>query len=381
MEDRKYQIHEDGNAATLTINTDQPVSWVDVIVAFYPFLRCHSGCFGDAATGKLVQLNRPSERQKINTNPPEPVANESSPSILSLPVDMFLRIFEHMAPPYELEANLCFADGYHRLLALPFPRTWKSMKIFHISKVFRKLAIHFYGEPCESSLPFNSRMDKLVITDIIPFHHLNQPRSQDPVAPLCKDCSKRLWIVRNGIHYYKLVMYSTNPDSAGNLHPTQCFPEFFELVRRLDFTALSKPCSLPKRVDERDWGRILYSLSRMFERIETISVRLPRYDNCCAKDEHGATPKELYKTRDMTFLWGFYQASLFPAVRSLGPIGYRFFPKLRHLGFVRMESVCSEVAYFDCDPEDVNTEHLRFDPGAGEWSVTFYFPRIESLDT
>ncbi|KAI0839472.1 hypothetical protein F5Y06DRAFT_303186 [Hypoxylon sp. FL0890] len=380
MEAQELEVHEEDNIVTLTINPENPPTWVRVGWTIKPFIQCRSKCFGHATTyhsGSLTQLS--GGLQSLDLAQSEHPANKPSTPLLSLPVDIFYKIFEAMAPPYELEANLCCEAGDPLLLILPSPRTWKSMKVFHISKIFRERAIHFYGQPSETSLPFNSRMDKLVITDMLPLSDVNKLLN----LKTQRDSARRdiyreqPQMVRNGVYCYNMTVHSPSPHVIVNPPTIQTCPEFFDLVKRVDFTTLSKPLSYYGRADDRIWGRVFHWLSGMFQKIDTISVSTPQFDNCCAKDEDGGAPERLFRSRDTWFLSGFQEAFFERVI--FGRIPERLFPALRWIEVVRLEPMCSAVAYLEGHPGDVDTDHFLFDTGEGGWG-SFYRSRIEGPD-
>ncbi|OTA96853.1 hypothetical protein M434DRAFT_27469 [Hypoxylon sp. CO27-5] len=367
MEDPNYQFHVEGNVVILTINNDQRVPWTDIVPALYPIIRCHSECLG--TTIRLGQSSRPPTQQVIDTNPFVAPASRPSRSLLSLPADIFLKIFDYMVPPYELEANMCFTRRIRRqLMILPSARTWKSMKVFHISKAFRERAIQLYGQPCESSVPFNSRMDKLVIADFIAFHRVNSLLRINPeFDPFWTDIN-RPWIVRNGVHCYK--MESCSPNSDGDL-PTPLPPKFLEFIKHVDIPVLSK--NYLGGIRTLEWNLFFYWLNGMLPKIEFVSISVQWYDNCCAKRTPGEIPDKLYRSRDIAFLWGLSNASMI-----LRPPGFRLFPNLRRLELVRTASMCSKAVHCGGYPGEINKGQFRFFEIATHDELEFsFFPSFE----
>ncbi|OTA58839.1 hypothetical protein K449DRAFT_448462, partial [Hypoxylon sp. EC38] len=364
MGDCNYQFHVEGNVVILTINNDQPVPWNEIVDALCPIIQCHSECLG--TTIRLSQPSQPPKQQVIDTDPSEAPASRPSRPLLSLPVDLFLKIFDYMVPPYELEANMCFKQRTRcRLMILPSPRTWKSMKVFHISKAFRERAIQLYGQPCKSSLPFNSRMDKLVVADFIPFHLVNSLLHTHPeLDPFWTDIN-RPWIVRNGVHCYKMVSCSPNGDGV---LPTPLPPKFFEFIKHVDIPVLSK--NYIGGIRTLRWDVFFYLLNIMLPKIEFVSISVQWYDNCCAKRKPGGIPDKLYRSQDIAFLRGLSSASM-----NLRPPGYRLFPNLRRLELVRTGSKCSKAVHCGGRQEEINKGQFHFFEVAtyGMLEFSFFF--------
>ncbi|KAI1409839.1 hypothetical protein F5Y13DRAFT_85948 [Hypoxylon sp. FL1857] len=376
------EVREEPKSLTLTINPKNPPSWIKIASAIKPFIQCDRKCFGVASadhTRKPSQVPEEKNDAPISIRRKKTYGREYALTLMTLPADVFLTIFDHIAQPYELEAKLSCETGDPLLLVLPSPRTWKSMSLFYVCKVFRQRAIEIYGQPSKSSLPFNAKLDKLVITDMIPYHQVDElMHAKTKSNRLPRDAYRNSpQIIRDGAHCYNMTMHSISPLVLGRPLHTPFSPKFFKLVKRVDITALSKPLAHVARANERTWGRVFHWLSGMFPHIATLSVSLPHYDNCAAKEEDGTTPARLFRTRDTWFLAGFQEALL--ERTFFGRVPDRLFPELQRLEVVRLQSMCSGVALFEREIPDLDAEHFLFDTGEGGWG-SFYRTLFVALE-
>ncbi|KAI8960658.1 hypothetical protein F5Y11DRAFT_367299 [Daldinia sp. FL1419] len=107
---------------------------------------------------------KPSATSKNCTKP-----TKKAPQLLDLPCEIFEHIFQHVVGSYEVKGFLLrlFDHGYLRnistQLILYKPRSWAELKVFHICRAFRHLAICYYGVPQKDGFPFNPKVDTMVI--------------------------------------------------------------------------------------------------------------------------------------------------------------------------------------------------------------------------
>lgn len=142
----------------------------------------------------------------------------SGSPLLSLPVELFLEIFSWIAEPYSQVAYVSEVQigragsfqqnpeqTYRAFLCLPPSRTWQSMKVFHICRAFRRVAIARYGQPCRDAPPFYPKLDTLDIqgVDVNPAIKQLMPRNDGP-NPIRVD-EHQLSEVRNGRIFYQFL--------------------------------------------------------------------------------------------------------------------------------------------------------------------------------
>ncbi|OTA96852.1 hypothetical protein M434DRAFT_27468 [Hypoxylon sp. CO27-5] len=384
MASHDIQVGDKTEKLTFTIDPKSPNPWNHIVDVASDYIMCHRGCFGDIATpglsfpgthldGEPSQLvvepsTRPC-RSKRHVSPwtknhyiyrrlrqivssslrnnmfyslmhraPSDSKSEkhSTLSLTDIPVEILLHIAELVVGPYELKAHLCLEEWDPLLLAFPFPRNWSSIKIFHICKSFRMVAVTLYGHPDPNSLPFNPNLDKVVISEMA---RLVRARSifrsfREWHSIYDEAYYKKPLLICNGTYCYNMELNMPRVLSR----KLWIIPELFNRIERIEITTGIKPAIFPALYNETTWGRMFKCLSDLAPKLKIMSISIRNFDNCQGGYWNMAPPDQLWKIRDVDLLKGFRWAV---ERMSVGSFPKRLFPRLQTLEILKLEPRCS----------------------------------------
>ncbi|KAI1445413.1 hypothetical protein F5Y02DRAFT_426886 [Annulohypoxylon stygium] len=349
---------------TIIINRHNPTLWPQIINEIKPFIRCHTECFGETSPGTTtkhhVLLSTPSP---LTTPGYENTQGCSEFPLMKLPNELIIEILERVVGSYDLQAYLPTFPSFPTLLILKRPRTWKSIRIFHICKAIRELAIKMYGNPHKHALPFNSNMDKLVIQQSIDSEdakllagnkemctHWRWPyREPYEITKTCHCLNWGLWTSKAYCETYADVRRERD--------------EFVQRIRHVDISILSRPV-IGSGVLEwgfRPWRVIFHCLSTILPNLEELEIAVNHYDNCTSEDtKHPSL--NLYRYRDMSFFDGLrFAATTGNHFFYDEPHNPNFLPQLKQVRVVRSRNRCALT--FDRHYEGPDAESIF-----GDWS-------------
>ncbi|KAL7621633.1 hypothetical protein AAE478_008960 [Parahypoxylon ruwenzoriense] len=346
----KPTIREDPRQLTITMQPNVPFLWSRIEPEILPFLRCRKECFGG------VEMYEPCpvdwlRQQQSSTAPPKPRASvgkrlaatmktslfitpPAAFPILSLSTCLFLRVFDFVMEPYELEASTLYGlVGTPHLMINP-ARTWSSMKIFHVCKAFREVAIGIYGEPSRYALPFNPNIDKIVIRG---FASALDVLAKSPM-PVARGEGLTHWSNQIGgftVSFYDLPASLKNP----NILPNDAGNDFLRRVKCIDIQAYDG--SLFNR---RHWSIFFSFLSNSFRCLKTLKVSVWHYDDCKIAEDNGLGQHDEGMTNVNAYCA--HDASMIAAFGPIPPVAHelyepRLFPALEHLEIIRIGTKCS----------------------------------------
>ncbi|KAH9905176.1 hypothetical protein F4778DRAFT_728949 [Xylariomycetidae sp. FL2044] len=214
---------------------------------------------------EAVALPTPSE----DISQPASLSSPTAIEILNFPLEIVEHILDYMMGPYDLVVSPFFyhfnrnQDVVNEFTKCVFlvekPRTWSSMKIFHINKLLRTLAINRYGAPEESSLPFNPTKDVLVVS--LSGQSLPQPR----------------WLRRHMLRPANELRVS-HPVSRETQLETEKMHIAWQLDKDTSPTSLDRQSMFLVRTDISDLPHHLPTLMspEWMKRITTVSIGHPR---------------------------------------------------------------------------------------------------------
>ncbi|OTB01138.1 hypothetical protein M426DRAFT_25851 [Hypoxylon sp. CI-4A] len=254
--------------------------------------------------GKKLDSIAAKPRASTPTHPKGPTVN--SRGIFILPVEIFHIIFDYAVGPYELNANLvrlCHhsdiaVDSDATQLILYKPRLWAEMNIFQICRSFRNEAIRKYGIPRRDSVPFNPKLDTLVVRPEL-LEHLGfgctaSGITYRPNLRLQNFSANGYWLLRSGVHYFKETMEDVRPWSR----PTETAPDFLQRTRNLTI-----PVDNGSIYNRSDWRSIWLFLNETFVNAEYIKLNITHHDDCARKNRSELPGLNgVYNYHDLIFL-------------------------------------------------------------------------------
>ncbi|KAI1370219.1 hypothetical protein F4677DRAFT_465675 [Hypoxylon crocopeplum] len=347
MDDSGFEVHEEPNKLTFIVKP-QGIDPFAIINRMQPFLRCHSGCFDDITASQPTRANPYfSEPERVldqlrglSINQPVPAQekpiNSSHVSLLSLPTEIFLETFSLVVERYNLAACI-WTTGWGvnppKHLVFRSPRTWKSMSIFHVSRLFRYLAIARYGQPRQYSLPFDPVFDKLVIEEAgkfkQDFHPLDEFKDMGDNGSFDPE-----WVVWNGKNWYHLVLnrfyYGVSMPDTEPIH------EFLKRIRRAEITILNDSTTWSVFTNPDSWGFMIACMNLLLPNLKELGITMWEYDDC-ASQQKAVAPAYAFKEKHAWFFLAFCCAlnQHKPELRT--PL----FPLLERLELVKLGHRCS----------------------------------------
>ncbi|KAI1409838.1 hypothetical protein F5Y13DRAFT_202995 [Hypoxylon sp. FL1857] len=332
------------------IDHENPSLWPNIVARATEHIKCHDGCYKDAATSQDNDANQCPEAQQPNSTNSQIAPRRLTPPwqsklkrdqkifLLDLPIEVFIIIAEMVVGgPYIVQATLCSEynldfPGRPMMLAFRPPRSWKSIQILHVCKAFRNAAIKLYGTPHPSSIPFNPARDKLVISDLTDLGGIN-----DIVK-------RRVW--RRGVKADNQPLITGNRKRCYNMElnlpgaVTKQFwlrPFFFDRITKIEITATAKP--LPSRVvTTRDaWAGAFMYLSKLLPNLKTVGISVRNLDDC-VKDPDEQPPESYLKAEDYLLLEGLQLAA---EETAKVPDPKSMFPNLERWVVTKLGHYCS----------------------------------------
>ncbi|KAI2464395.1 hypothetical protein F4781DRAFT_439582 [Annulohypoxylon bovei var. microspora] len=339
------------------IKQKSSAAWSRVFDEIKSFIKCRTDCFDESGLSISERFLLPPQPEISTPNLTVP-SHGNTPNypgfpLLSLPVELVLEIFEWVAGDYDLEAYLHSTYETCPLLLFKPARTWKSMKVFHICKALRCLAIRRYGEPDQKSLPFNPIKDKLVISEMI------DERAVENLIQ--KDMAQVSWIepyqILNGVHCCIMANFG-DWETSGDweiCRPRKPGSNFLRRVRRLDICTLSKLQYPP--VESYSWGRAFPFLSTTLPNLKTLGISVNHYDSCFVF-KFDPDHSNVYKYSNMLFFEDLRVAAEDPLVNEYFE---EFCPQLEHVEILQSQRKCGivfERSYKGPGAESVYQERL-----------------------
>ncbi|KAI1803972.1 hypothetical protein F4811DRAFT_571579 [Daldinia bambusicola] len=188
---------------SFVVDHEDPEFWIEVYWAAIPFLRASRNCWNEGIPEVWVRPTRETQ--------PEPKASIPF-NLMLLPTDIFLEICDLVLEPYELKVYLASKvhedrpRKRHTHMIIQEPRSWASMALLQVSQAFRNVIIARYGQPHKNSLPFDPKVDKLVVLGADAFYDLAEP---EPIVFMTERIGHKLQrkLERNIINPAKLLCY------------------------------------------------------------------------------------------------------------------------------------------------------------------------------
>ncbi|CAJ2500300.1 Uu.00g031530.m01.CDS01 [Anthostomella pinea] len=232
-------------------------------------------------------------RGELVGDEPVKAPNDGPCPILDPPTDVFTMIFEHAAEAPELHAHAMQLK--HRgqptnestQLIFYKPRRWADMSVFHICRAFRTVAIQYYGEFGCTTIPFNPRLDRIVI-------HAEQLDCQGSKSPMfgygyypCLHVQEEFNMAdlmsRDGVY---MTPNTRELTSLWN-KPTELSPDFLEKVKHVILLMHDR-----NFYDIADWASLWKSLSNAFGNAQILKIDICHVDACGVpgdSDDEGAS--------------------------------------------------------------------------------------------
>ncbi|KAI0376979.1 hypothetical protein F5Y04DRAFT_285397 [Hypomontagnella monticulosa] len=357
---------EDPMRLRIPINPSSPESWTDIATRIRPHLRCSVPCLERLREKRtFVQSVRYQElvcdaadrrteaREEEARRTLHPVQYQFP--LLSLPSEIFLKIFDAMSGSYTLRAYLCLAasdtnpDRGQTHIIFSDPRMWASMKIFHVSRLFRSLAIHKYGTPSPDALPFCPLVDSLEVL------HSNTYGARRGFGRYYESVLETVSRATDGDerwHSTDLISRYTTPlvddyeYDYDRINLKFLRGQFLERISHVHLYGLE-----PGELDGERWGKLLSTFSALLPSIRYLRILLYQYDGCGNRDR--PSPKYKYREADLFLLEGLSRSDT--QVYSDNP--RRLFPFLECLDLTWLAEFCSEQ-YFPDGFEDYTGERI-----------------------
>ncbi|RYP39027.1 hypothetical protein DL766_000667 [Monosporascus sp. MC13-8B] len=339
----------DTRKLVITVNDRNPDGWEGVVSRILPFIKCTKECnrcwthryepchFRGRQNPQLSRLNdvrfdhwaktpislENSEDavasvtcgQENAANAAQEVVDQTTRSnihspLLNVPIEVFTRIFEFMTGAHELQARTLRITHWSSFAAqrqptqLIFytPRTWSDMSVFSVCRTFRELAIEYYGLPTPGTIPFNPKLDTVVIqAERLSLSGVLQPDDDFGYhrnVALQNWWDPNHWLRKGGVYSVNELPGSVGPWSK----PMKVSAKFLEQVSSMklvvdDYTIYQT----------EEWADIWTLLSQTFTNLKCLKMDICELDSCGGKK--GWHKKDYYKAHDLWVFGGLLKAS------------------------------------------------------------------------
>ncbi|OTB15224.1 hypothetical protein K445DRAFT_318061 [Daldinia sp. EC12] len=281
--DSKLSVnHCEPEKLRMAVDHEDPRFWFRVYQEIKPHLRCPRVCYNE---GIPNISDPPTKETQPGTQPG--TQPELTPSIgcnlMSLPIELILEIYQLTTEPYELKIFLAphshppWPCKYYTHMMIQEPRTWASMNLLHVCRLFRNLVIARYGQPQRDSLPFSPKADKLVVLGVDQYYFLATP---EPIVFMDKRIGlkhlrklQRNIIDPVGVFLYYNKLSPENP----RIHLATMGKGLLDQVRHLEFR-------FSGATHEFGWPSLFHVLTLSLPNVKRLEITLNGYDGCELKD-------------------------------------------------------------------------------------------------
>lgn len=210
------------------------------------------------------------------------------------------------------------------------PRTWADIPISRVCRTFRKLAVEYYGVPQQHVVPFNPKLDILVIQGE-KVNLVGHPSAMDGVAYApnlnlqnwSKDSN---WLLHDGVH-------------SINDFPIRVRP--WSKIAKMSAEFLERPRRVVLDVDDgtlysaEDWAQILNFIGKTFANTQVFKVNVCSIDECGGIGR-GEDVDDHYRGHDIHLFGGLAWAVQQSSAST-------FFPNLETLEVEKVGEYCSST--------------------------------------
>ncbi|KAI1391854.1 uncharacterized protein F4822DRAFT_425076 [Hypoxylon trugodes] len=348
MEGEKVLVGEKPTKLTFAANPEKDDKWKEIIADIKPFIRCNTGHYHyttDPRTARRVkyttlQAELAKDAQLSAVGPAHRRQKGSSgPSLLDMPVEIFEKILLMSMDPHDLKASIYTKEEGPKfsnplLMVFAYPRAWKAINLFSVCKAFRTIAIQNYGQPLRHSLPFNPKMDRLVIGNLLSINEIQNLLYDNGCSMwmrwnFIRSKIDEPWLVRDGAYCYNMAQ-----QKGDVIVSRQPIPGFFDRIKEVSITSLLMGTDSGAKLDDKAWVNIFYGLNKTLPKLKTLSLSVYDYDDC------GAFPPDfnVYKALDAWMIEGLSRVST-SEDKQLLPT--RLFPQMEHFEIVKKRKKCT----------------------------------------